>query len=81
MIADLILPYPPNENGHVFVVEYCTGQTILRAPDPNDFTWDQLSGKAYGWPWNPHANSRQPTIGCLTGGDKVFARLMEHLCP
>lgn len=78
MIADLILPYPADENGHVLVVEYRTGRTVRRPYDPNDFTWDQLAGSGA---WNPYAQSNQPAIGCLTGGDKVFARLMEHLCP
>lgn len=76
-IRDLILPDTANDDGTVTVVEHLTGNTVRRPPRVGDMTWDELSGPGIH---NPYAGSTQPFVGCLTRGDVVAAKLMEHLC-
>lgn len=77
MTFNLALPYPPDAQGNILVVEYATGNTVVRPFSPKtDMTWDELSGAGYR---NPNTGTLQPFAGCNTGGDIVADRLMYHL--
>lgn len=69
LLRDLRLP-----NGTTMLYE--TGEIVTRPRLPTDLTWEELSGPGI---YNPYANSKQPFVGCLTGGEIVADRLMRLL--
>jgi len=75
LIRSLILPGPSDEHGNVHILDNATGQIIVRQPVNTDITWDHLAGNDQ----SATGVGAQPYTGCQTGGDKVMARLMEHL--
>lgn len=77
LIRDLILPFPPDDNGKYTILECGSGNIVHRERFNTDITWEHLSGDSEEWA-NRDGN-HQPYAECATGGDLVMARLMSHL--